>query len=221
MTMAPTPSFLLAGILLAGSSSSAGAFLTPRHHSASRPTTRVYNIIDDLKLIFSEDGRANREAYAQREREEMEAAQREIMERRRNPEIMEKYEEDVAKRRNDLQEDKDVWSSIQQKTDGTDGLDDWKRLREEGKIKVGSDLERDASSSRLGSEGLVDVRVDELLPYIDQGYVDEDAAARPSARDMPSSIHVRRSDAKISKASGRPWRTAGSPRAGRDMKFSL
>jgi len=172
--MVPTPSVLLAGIFLAGSSSSAGAFLTPRHHSASRPTTRVYNIIDDLKLIFSEEGRANREAYVQREREEMEAAQREIMERRRNPELMEKYEEDVAKRRNDLQEEKNLWS-FQQKTDGTDALDDWKRLREEGKIKVGSDLERDASSSRLGSEGLVDVRVDERLPYIDQGYVDEDA----------------------------------------------
>eukprot|EP00563_Minutocellus_polymorphus_P021098 CAMPEP_0197718422 /NCGR_PEP_ID=MMETSP1434-20131217/2585_1 /TAXON_ID=265543 /ORGANISM="Minutocellus polymorphus, Strain CCMP3303" /LENGTH=190 /DNA_ID=CAMNT_0043303073 /DNA_START=130 /DNA_END=702 /DNA_ORIENTATION=+ len=172
--MTPNCNVLLAGIIFVGSSPSAGAFLAPSHHSASRPTTKVYSIIDDLKLIFSEEGRANREAYVQREREEMEAAQREIMERRRNPEIMEKYEEDVAKRRNDLQKEKDVWS-FQQKTDGTDALDDWNRLREEGKIKVGSDLERDASSSRLGSEGLVDVRVDELLPYIDQGYVDEDA----------------------------------------------
>ena len=36
-------------------------------------------------------------------------------------------------------------------------------------------MERDPTSSRMGSEGLVDVRTDELLPYIDQGYVDEDA----------------------------------------------
>jgi hypothetical protein len=56
-----------------------------------------------------------------------------------------------------------------------DPLTDWKKLRAEGKIKVGSDLERDESSRRLGSDGLVSVRTDELLPYIDQGYVDEDA----------------------------------------------
>ena len=166
---------VVAVILLAGSHSSVDAFLAPsRLTGVSRPTTRVYNIIDDLKLIFSEEGKANRAAYEQREREEMEAAQREIMERRKNPALMEAYEEQVAKRRNDLQKEKDVWA-FQQKTDGTDTLDDWKRLREEGKIKVGSDLERDASSSRLGSEGLQEVRVDERMPYIDQGYVDEDA----------------------------------------------
>lgn len=170
----PNTRNLLAAILLAASYSST-AFLAPSQvTSVARPTTRVYNIFDDLKLIFSEEGRANRAAYEQREREEMEAAQREIMERRRNPELMQEYEEQVAKRRNDLQKEKDVWA-FQQKTDGTDALNDWKRLREEGKIKVGSDLERDASSSRLGSEGLQEVRVDERMPYIDQGYVDEDA----------------------------------------------
>ena len=58
---------------------------------------------------------------------------------------------------------------------GYDPLEDWQRLRDEGKIKMGKDLERDAGSSRLGSEGLLEVRVDERMPYIDQGYVDEDA----------------------------------------------
>ena len=40
---------------------------------------------------------------------------------------------------------------------------------------MGKDLERDAGSSRLGSEGLLEVRVDERMPYIDPGYVDEDS----------------------------------------------
>lgn len=58
---------------------------------------------------------------------------------------------------------------------GYDPLTDWKKLRDEGKIKIGKDLERDPKSARLGSEGLIEVRVDERMPYIDQGYVDESA----------------------------------------------
>lgn len=54
-------------------------------------------------------------------------------------------------------------------------MEDWQRLKSEGKIKMGKDLERDVKSSRLGSEGLLEVRVDERMPYIDQGYVDEDS----------------------------------------------
>ena len=36
--------------------------------------------------------------------------------------------------------------------DNYDALDDWKRLRAEGKVKIGKDLERDSATSRLGSE---------------------------------------------------------------------
>ena len=45
------------------------------------------NIFDDLKLIFSEEGKANRAAYEERERAAMEAKQQEILARRRNPEV--------------------------------------------------------------------------------------------------------------------------------------
>lgn len=37
------------------------------------------------------------------------------------------------------------------------------------------DSERDADSSRLGSDGLIAERIDEKLPYIDDGYVDDSA----------------------------------------------
>lgn len=139
----------------------------------SKPSQIGMGLIDDLQLIFSEEGKKNKKAYEQRERDEMIAAQNEIMERRNNPEKMEQYEREVQEKRVKLQKERDVWK-FQQKTDG-DPLDDWTRLRQEGKIKVGSDLERDEGSSRFGSEGLVEVRVDERMPYIDQGYVDDNA----------------------------------------------
>uniref|UniRef100_A0A7R9Z6V8 Uncharacterized protein n=1 Tax=Pseudictyota dubia TaxID=2749911 RepID=A0A7R9Z6V8_9STRA len=132
-------------------------------------------IIDDLRLIFSEEGKQNRAAWDEREKAEMEAAQREIMERRRNPNKMEEYMEGIEKNRAKLQEEKEVYDFQQKVEEGYDPLGDWKRLRKEGKVILGDDLERDPTSSRLGSEGLQDVRVDERMPYIDQGYVDEDS----------------------------------------------
>ena len=59
-----------------------------------------------------------------------------------------------------------------QQRGGGDKLDEWKQLRAEGKVKA-SGQERDAGSARLGSEGLIAERIDEQLPYIDDGYVDQ------------------------------------------------
>merc|ERR1712194_412965 len=97
------------------------------------------------------------------------------MERRSNPAKMEAYEAEVASRRRALEEDEAVWDFQTKVAEGYDPLTDWTRLREEGKITVGSEMERDKDSERLGSEGLVEVRTDTLLPYVDQGYVDENA----------------------------------------------
>lgn len=157
-------------LVLVGSSS---AFCGPnnvRHQSALS-----MSIIDDLQLIFSDEGKKNRAEYVRREREEMEAAQKEVMERRRNPAKMREYESEVAAKRQKLTEDRQVWDFQTKAEKDYDPLTDWNRLREEGKIQVGSDLERDEGSRRLGSEGLIDVRIDERMPYIDQGYVSEDA----------------------------------------------
>jgi hypothetical protein len=130
-------------------------------------------LLDDLQLIFSEEGRKNRAAYEAKQRAEQEAAQREILERRRDPTKMQEYEQRVAVKRSQLQQDRAVWDFQNKVQEGYDPLSEWQRLKDEGKIKVGSDLERDPTSSRLGSEGLIDVRIDERLPYIDQGYVDD------------------------------------------------
>mmetsp|Transcript_22282 Transcript_22282/g.52976 ORF Transcript_22282/g.52976 Transcript_22282/m.52976 type:complete len:196 (+) Transcript_22282:75-662(+) len=155
------------------------AFSVSRSFSSStRSSHRLsMSILDDLKLIFSDEGKKNVAAYEARERAEQEAAQREMLERRRNPKKMQAYNDQVASKRAKLQDEKDVWGFQGKNEKGFDPLTEWKRLKNEGKITVGSQLERDPTSSRLGSEGLVDVRTDERLPYIDQGYVDESADA--------------------------------------------
>jgi len=133
------------------------------------------SIIDDLKLIFSDEGKKNIAAFEAKERAEQEAIQKEIIERRRNPEKMENYLQEVDNRRAQAQEENDVWGFQGKVETGFDPITEWQRLKDEGKITVGSQMERDPTSERFGSEGLVEVRTDELLPYIDQGYVDEDA----------------------------------------------
>lgn len=162
--------------LLGGS----GAFAPSRTTAKQRNAVELYGLINDLQLIFSDEGKKNKAAYVARERAEEEAALKEIQERRRDPSKMSDYNNKKQANRDKLQKEKDVWGFQQKSQKGYDPLSEWNRLKGEGKIKSGSQLDRDPTSSRLGSEGLVDVRTDELLPYIDQGYVDEDADAMGS-----------------------------------------
>merc|ERR1712232_342456 len=140
----------------------------------SRQQTKANGFLDDWKLVFSEEGRKNIKAYNEQAKREQEEAQEQIMARRNNPDLMEEYFEDVDDRRQKRMEEKEVWD-FQKNESGEDPKNEWDKLREEGKIEVGSDLPRDPSTSRLGSEGLQEVRIDERMPYIEQGYVDEDA----------------------------------------------
>ena len=172
-------SALLISLVSAIANSRTTVAFGPTSRASVSPSSHVLSmsIIDDLKLIFSEEGKKNKAAYEARERAEQEAAQKEMLERRRNPEKMRDYNDKVASSRAKLQEEKDVWGFQGKIEKGFDPITEWKRLKDEGKITVGSEMERDLTSSRLGSEGLVDIRTDELLPYIDQGYVDESADA--------------------------------------------
>lgn len=88
-------------------------------------------------------------------------------------------EEDKAaarERRANIDKERKILSDLQKQAaeGGKDVLDDWKKLREDGVIATATKgLERDKGSQRLGSEGLYEVRVDEKMPYLEQGYVDE------------------------------------------------
>ena len=63
-----------------------------------------------------------------------------------------------------------------QKNSGADTLEAWKALKDEGKVLSSDDMSRDTDTNVLGSkDGLIAERIDENLPYIDQGYVAEDA----------------------------------------------
>jgi len=166
----------IALLMYLGFAASIAAF-TPMNQaqvSSYKESQLKMGIFDDLKLIFSEEGKTNRAAFDEQQKIEQEAAQRQIMERRRNPEKMEEYENEVAKRRQNLNEESSLWE-FQKDSTGSDPMVKWSELRAEGKIKVGDDIERDPTSSRLGSEGLQEIRTDDKLPYIEQGYVDEDA----------------------------------------------
>lgn len=69
--------------------------VSPQHSAVSTTTARPMGLFD----FFSEDARKEREERKQREIEEQERLQREIIARRSNPEKMEEYEAKVRVRR--------------------------------------------------------------------------------------------------------------------------
>lgn len=159
--------------------------LTLPHKSSCQGSAvvRSMGLFDDIKDMFSEEAKKSREEERQRAIDEQEAMQREILERRRNPDKMAKYFEDRKERLKTFSEEREVYQFQNKVEKGYDPITDWKRLKDEGKIKVGKDVKRDEASARLGSEGLQDVRVDERMPYIDQGYIEE----KKSSGDDPVS----------------------------------
>jgi hypothetical protein len=109
-----------------------------------------------------------------RAKDEAFKAQQEMLARRRDPEKQAAYFAEVeASRAEASKKDKEL-KELQKGGTG-DALEEWKRLREEGKVQSMDEMERDADSARFGSDGLIGERIDEKLPYIDSGYVDESA----------------------------------------------
>jgi len=109
-------------------------------------------------------------------KEESFRKQQEILRKRRENGgfISEEETAEIQKRRLEVSSEERMLREVQQGKEGADGLDKWKQLRDEGKIKTASSgLVRDEDSSRLGSEGLFAERIDAKLPYIDSGYVPE------------------------------------------------
>lgn len=152
----------------------ASAFRGTRPNGVIHTTSFIsMGFFDDVKNIFSDEGKENIKKLKELEMEQMWKAQQEILERRRDPRKMRQYEEERSAAREELAREKAIYKFQKKDEEGYDPLTDWKRLKDEGKIKIGKDLERDASTSRLGSEGLIDVRVDERMPYIEQGWVEE------------------------------------------------
>jgi len=108
-------------------------------------------------------------------KDEQMAAQKAILDSRKATGgfISDEEEEAIRQRRQSVGQEASVLKEIQA-AEGADNLEAWKAARDEGKIKTAtSGLERDEGSSRMGSDGLFAERVDERLPYIDRGYVDE------------------------------------------------
>lgn len=139
--------------------------------SSQRPRTRrvaaspVAGLFDGL-FAESPEAKAAKDA-AWKEQQEM-------LERQRNPEKMNEYKAQVNARRAEATAADAELKALQKKGgDGDDSLEEWRRLKEEGKVQGMDETERDADSSRMGSEGLIAERIDEKLPYIDSGWVDD------------------------------------------------
>ena len=81
---------------------------------------------------------------------------------------------DVEAKRKEAMEANMELETLQSGQGGGDKLEAWQKMREEGKINV-FDKEREAGDRSLGGEGLLPDRIDESMPYIDDGYVDESA----------------------------------------------
>ena len=153
----------MSAVLLLLAISNASAFtLNTRMTLADRSPTRSSRPNLGLFDFFkeSEDQKAAKDAAWK--------AQQEMLERRRNPELMAEYNREVEERRR-AETERDAELKNLQKTGDFEA---WQRLREEGKVQGVDETERDADSSRLGSEGLIAERIDEKLPFIDSGYVD-------------------------------------------------
>jgi len=98
--------------------------------------------------------------------------QKEILARRRDPAKMRLYEQEVAAKRSlAVTGDAELRAMQAGRIEG-DSLEVWKQLKQEGKVLTSETAVREPGSERMGSEGLVAQRMDEQMPYIDQGYVD-------------------------------------------------
>ena len=109
-------------------------------------------------------------------KEQQYQVQQEILRKRRENDgfLSDEALDEIEKRRRDASKESSVLRKLQNKENGADVLDEWKKLRADGTITTATKgLIRDKGSSRLGSEGLFAERIDEKLPYIDTGYVDE------------------------------------------------
>ena len=122
------------------------------------------------------DGLFQESEAAKAAKEEEWRAQQEMLARRRNPEKMAEYNAEVVERRREQQMRKAELKAVQKDTSGADTLEAWKALKDEGKVLSSDDMSRDTDTNVLGSkDGLIAERIDENLPYIDQGYVADDA----------------------------------------------
>eukprot|EP00614_Pseudopedinella_elastica_P004737 CAMPEP_0172614226 /NCGR_PEP_ID=MMETSP1068-20121228/49276_1 /TAXON_ID=35684 /ORGANISM="Pseudopedinella elastica, Strain CCMP716" /LENGTH=181 /DNA_ID=CAMNT_0013418941 /DNA_START=94 /DNA_END=639 /DNA_ORIENTATION=+ len=159
-------------VLLFIISPSVVAFIRP----SCRPTLTQCRRNGLFDGIFSES--PEEKAWKEQQKQEAWEAQQRILKKRQETGgfISEEAEAEIQQRRVKITQMTKELSDLQTSENEGDVLESWKKMRDEGKIKTAtSGLVRDSGSSRLGSEGLIAERADEKLPYIDQGYVDQEA----------------------------------------------
>lgn len=143
------------------------AFVAPP--AVMAPATVRYGFFDDLFDKLEGKNQGNDEW-----KEKMWKEQQEILKRRRATGgfLSADQEKEIAERRAGYAAESTELAKIQKRAGDADVTEEWKKARDAGKFRTSTKgLQRDASSSRLGSAGLFSQRIDERLPYIDRGYV--------------------------------------------------
>ena len=164
-------------ILALGALATAAGFVVPAQHGRA-PVTRRQGFLEDMMDKLDGGGKAGKSAKDDWKERAYREQQAMLAERRKTGGGLSKEKElEIARRRsNTVSAGERKLRELQTRAGGKDVTEEWMRLRDSGEIKTAAKgLTRDKGSSRMGSEGLFEERVDEKLPYIDQGYVDEDA----------------------------------------------
>lgn len=160
------------------------AFVAPACPSVVRKPTQLSGWFDKKSDAENASERAAKE-------DSKDAAfrdQQEILARRRNKGKMEEYNKRVEEGRRKANEKVDMWR-WQRRNDGVDPLVDWKKMKAAGKLpELYEEGENEqggipipSASFGVGGEFGVGGKWDEggrfdlRLPYVDQGYVDEDS----------------------------------------------
>ena len=162
-------------ILALGALATAAGFVVPAQHGRA-PVTRRQGFLEDM--MDKLDGGGKKPAKDDWKEKAYREQQAMLAERRKTGGGLSKEKElEIARRRsNTVSAGERKLRELQTRAGGKDVTEEWMRLRDSGAIKTAAKgLTRDKGSARMGSEGLFEERVDEKLPYIDQGYVDEDA----------------------------------------------
>eukprot|EP00558_Chaetoceros_sp_UNC1202_P009744 CAMPEP_0197247776 /NCGR_PEP_ID=MMETSP1429-20130617/32196_1 /TAXON_ID=49237 /ORGANISM="Chaetoceros sp., Strain UNC1202" /LENGTH=115 /DNA_ID=CAMNT_0042708779 /DNA_START=73 /DNA_END=420 /DNA_ORIENTATION=+ len=98
-------------LVLAFLSSGANAFAP--NCSQKNSMALKMGLLDNVKFLFSDEGKKKRQELERLEREEEEEAQRLMRERRLNPDKMTEYEENVVTRRAEMKARKDKLQEFQ------------------------------------------------------------------------------------------------------------
>merc|ERR1719284_2339759 len=178
-------------LLLSYCSLFAFAFFSPYSPSGSLSSSTANSLPSSTKLNGIFDF-LQPDPEKEREKEEMFQEQQKILEMRNNKNSREKYFQDVEDRRNQATAKAKAKMSPSTSKGNTDPMKAWLKIKEKGLVAPPTRYEEEPDNPSLPiplnpigmSEYDEGARFDLRLPYVDKGYVDEDATISGAFRKL-------------------------------------